>query len=251
MSIDVKQQKMAAVEPGFVFDEESFPNPDLPHGLDVVEVPLRLATPESLKGFGILISQPDELTVEKKNFEIVKWPVGGWRELDPNTGDEAGTTEGDFEVHWQGDYYMGKNLAINTTNNVYLDGLGCKPEHASRTDTDACGSDDSIYLWMSDYHPDGGQLFYPRGDPVPFTVCLGPASCGDDVKPTDMVSFHVPAGKGVYIHPGTWHNGVYMRKKYCPATMLTRQGRVHGRVSASWAAEFKCLLKVSLLPTAE
>ncbi|CAE7667448.1 unnamed protein product [Symbiodinium sp. CCMP2456] len=56
---------------------------------------------------------------------------------------------------------------------------------------------------MSDYHPDGGQLFWPR-TPVPFTVCLGPASAGDDIKPEDMRAFHVPQGKGIYIHPGTW-----------------------------------------------
>ena len=68
----------------------------------------------------------------------------------------------------------------------------------------------------------GGQLFWPR-TPVPFTVCLGPASAGDDIKPEDdgsrhpcryevvafkslqdMRAFHVPQGKGIYIHPGTW-----------------------------------------------
>lgn len=57
---------------------------------------------------------------------------------------KAGTTEGDFEVQWQarssnsifnlkdflsfflsqGDFFYGKNLAIATKNNEYLDGLG-------------------------------------------------------------------------------------------------------------------------------
>lgn len=45
----------------------------------------------------------------------------GWRQLDPETGDEAGTTEGDFEVHWSGDYFHGKNLAIASASNTYLD----------------------------------------------------------------------------------------------------------------------------------
>ena len=53
---------------------------------------------ESLKGFGKIVHHPDEFTVEKKNFEITPWPVSGWRQLDPGTGDEAGTTEGDFDV---------------------------------------------------------------------------------------------------------------------------------------------------------
>ena len=106
---------------------------------------------------------------------------------------------------------------------------------------------DSIYLWMSDYHPDGGQLFYPLTDPpIPFVVCLGPATCGDDVTPSDMRAFYVEAGRGVYIHPGTWHNGVYVARRHAPARFLTRQGRVHGRISVSWASEFKTLLRVPL-----
>ena len=31
-------------------------------------------------------------------YPLKKWPVSGWRQLDPDTGDEAGTTEGDFEA---------------------------------------------------------------------------------------------------------------------------------------------------------
>jgi ureidoglycolate hydrolase len=83
-------------------------------------------------------------------------------------------------------------------------------------------------------------------------VCLGPAACGDDVTPADMRAFYVPAGKGVYFHPGTWHNGVYVAKDVIArlggdkATFLTRQGRVHSRFSASWAEEFGCVLRVPL-----
>jgi ureidoglycolate hydrolase len=88
-------------------------------------------------------------------------------------------------------------------------------------------------------------MFWPH-KPTPFVVCLGLASYGDDIKPEYMRAFRVPAGLGVYIHPGTWHNGVYVRKEHTPATFLTRQGRVHARVSASWAKEFNALLKVEL-----
>ena len=228
----------------YIFTEENFRNPDIPAGLEVLDVPLVPATDEALKGFGFIISAADEVTVEKGNFEIVKWPVQGFRQLDPGTGDEAGTTEGDFEVHWHGDYFHGRNLAINTTNNVYLDGLGAVSEQASRDDDDY-SKENSIYLWMSDYHPDGGQLFYPH-EKIPFVVCLGPAARGDDIRPSDMRAFLVPAGKGVYFHPGTWHNGVYIQKRFSPAKFLTRQGRVHARVSASWAQEFNMLLRVPL-----
>lgn len=227
----------------FVFTKENFRYPDLKGGLSVHSVPLLEATNENLVGFGFVISSSDERTVGKKNFEIVKWPVQGWRQLDPGTGDEAGTTEGPFKVDWDGDFFYGHNLAIATDHNQYLDGLGAIPESARHGSPSNDGS--HIYLWMSDYHPDGAQLFWPM-TPIPFVVTLGPAARGDDIRPEDMRAFAVPAGKGVYFHPGTWHNGVYVHRNHAPAQFLTRQGRVHGRVSCSWASEFKTLLKVPL-----
>ena len=96
----------------FVFNPENFANPKLPKNLQVVDVPLTLATNDSLRGYGKIVHHPDEFTVENKNFEITSWPVSGWRQLDPGTGDEAGTTEGNFDVEWKGDYFYGHNLAI-------------------------------------------------------------------------------------------------------------------------------------------
>jgi hypothetical protein len=78
------------------------------------------------------------------NFEIVQWPRPGWRPLDPHTGDEAGTTEGNFDVKWSGDYFVAENLAIASVNNVYLDGLGAPPELASRSEP-AAGDGSHIY----------------------------------------------------------------------------------------------------------
>jgi hypothetical protein len=228
----------------FVFSPENFRAPALPHGLEVVNVPVRDATQKSLDGYGLLISSPDEISCEQGNFEITPWPTTGWRALDPGTGDEAGTTEGPFEVWWQGDYFYGHNLAIATANNFYLDGLGCMPEDAS-LEGSGNGDGQTLFLWMSDYHPDGGQLFWPL-EPIPFMVCLGHRSRGDGIHPTDMRAFRVPRGRGIYIHPGTWHNGVYAAPAHTPARFLTRQAKVHARVSASWAAEFQTLLRVPL-----
>eukprot|EP00931_Biecheleriopsis_adriatica_P080457 TRINITY_DN53804_c0_g1_i1.p1 TRINITY_DN53804_c0_g1~~TRINITY_DN53804_c0_g1_i1.p1 ORF type:complete len:276 (+),score=43.23 TRINITY_DN53804_c0_g1_i1:52-879(+) len=234
-----------AKKPGYVFSSENFRKPSLPSGLKVQDLELEVASDESLVGLGRIVHSPNDFTVADRTFEIARWPQPGWRPLDPGTGDEAGTTEGDFEVQWKGDYFYGHNLAIATENNRYLDGLGALPEDASEEEAPRANS---IYLWMSDYHPDGGQLFWPR-QPVPFTVCLGPASCGDDIKPQDMRAFRVPEGLGIYIHPGTWHNGIYVSPRYTgdgPARFLTRQGRVHARISVSWAAEFNTLLRVPL-----
>ena len=241
-SVVVGRRSQSSAASDFVFSSGNFQNPNLPSNLAVQDVPLELATAESLRGFGKIISGPDEISVENGNFEIVPWPHSGWRKLDPDTGDEAGTTEGFFDVQWTGDFFYGKNLAIASSNNVYLDGIGTLPEHASHEEEKAVDHD-CIHLWMSDYHPDGGQLFWSLGG-VPFVVCLGPSTTGDDVKPSDMRAFYVPKGKGVYFHPGTWHNGVYVSKKHGPQRFLTRQGRVHGRISASWAAEFETILRV-------
>lgn len=237
----------AAAEAPFVFTPDNFVAPRLPSGLQVHEVPVLPATDEALSGYGRLISSAEEISVENGNFDIMPWPVSGWRKLDPHTGDEAGTTEGKFDVWWQGDYFYAKNNAISSINNTYLDGLGAPPEHAS---LDTPSATDELFLWMSDYHPDGGQLFWPD-EPIPFMVCLGLSSHGDDIRPEHMRAFAIPAGCGVYLNPGTWHNGVYALPRHCPARFLTRQGRVHARVSASWAAEFGALLRVPLGVLAE
>ena len=55
-----------------------------------------------------------------------------------------------IQVRWQGDFFYGTNLAINTTNNKYLDGLATRPEDASATKP--AGSGDAIFLWMSRKH---------------------------------------------------------------------------------------------------
>ena len=226
----------------FIFSPQNFRKPSLPHNLKIIDVPLKEATEDSLKGFGHLVQSRDEFKVEKGNFEIIRWPQVGRRPLDPHTGDEAGTTEGHFDVDWKGDYYYGKNLAISTPNNYYLDGLATPPESASHH---ATHQSNHIHLWMSDYHPDGAQLFWPER-PIPFVVTLGLNTKGDEIVPSDMQSFYIPAGLGVYLHPGTWHNGIYVHQDHTPARFLTRQGRVHARVSVSWADEFGSLLRVPL-----
>ncbi len=149
--------------PTFVFTPDNFKAPKLPHNLEIIDVPLVMATDENLEGYGYVIHSADERTVEKKNFEIVPWPRDGpgqWRKLDPLTGDEAGTTEGPFRVHWQGDYFCGENLAINTSNNQYLDGLAALPEVASHNENQKVGDGKSILLWMSDYHPGQSVNFF-------------------------------------------------------------------------------------------
>ena len=100
-----------------------------------------------------------------------------------------------------------------------------------------------MLLWHMNYHPDGGQLFYPL-DHQPFVVPVAPP--GDDLRLEDIVAFWCDGSRGLYIHPGIWHEGVF------PATLAQSfqdsQGRVHARVSSNIAQEFGVFLNVPLQP---
>ena len=95
--------------------------------------------------------------------------------------------------------------------------------------------------WHCNYHPDGGQLFFPL-DARPFLVPL--ALPGDDVQPELFVCFRFDGRRGLYIHPNIWHDGVFA----CPGTqrIFDCQGAVHARVSIDFAREFDCLLEAQL-----
>src|SRR5215510_14351169 len=90
---------------------------------DCHEIPIVEATNESLKGYGLLV---DDFATAK--IEIVRWPAQGWRPVDPDTGDEGGTTEGHFSFEWKGDILYGRNEAVNDS---YLIGWTKDPSKAS------------------------------------------------------------------------------------------------------------------------
>ncbi len=200
--------------------------PDLPRRvMEVVE-----ATPDSLKGYGKLVARPEECDIE-----IVRWPAQGWRPVDSDSGDEGGTTEGIFEGSWVGDILYGRNAAVG---GHYILGYGEDPSVASES---AKNDPSRILLWHANYHPDGGQLFFPL-DKRPFVVPL--ALPGDDLRPEDFVCFRFDGSQGLYIHPAIWHEGVFPlsgRQRF-----FDKQGAVHARVSVDFAREFGVLLEVPL-----
>ncbi|MEM7124432.1 MAG: ureidoglycolate hydrolase, partial [Pseudomonadota bacterium] len=93
---------MTQSTPTYLFEPAEKPS------LDVVDVPLIEATDDSVKGYGHLVDQPDDVEIE-----IVRWPQQGWRPVDDGTGDEAGWVEGVFHGSWAGDVLMGTNDAVN------------------------------------------------------------------------------------------------------------------------------------------
>ena len=193
-----------------------------------VSIPVVKATNESLEGYGCLVETPEDVKVQ-----IVRWPAKGWRPVDSDTGDEAGTTEGIFVSEWRGDIIYGRNDAVG---GHYILGYAVEPADARDDHTQI---PKRLLLWHANYHPDGGQLFFPL-DNLPFLVplCLP----GDDVRPEQFVCFQFDGSQGLYIHPDVWHEGVSALSG--TQRFFDKQGRVHARVSVDFPREFGCLLQV-------
>lgn len=205
-------------------------NPDIPANTGRVSVPLIDATTESLNGYGCLVDDPNDV-----DLEIVRWPSQGWRPVDPDSGDEGGTTEGIFTAEWKGDVLFGINEAVG---GHYVLGYAKDPAHSDQSHSH---DPQTLLLWHANYHPDGGQLFFPQ-QTRPFLVPL--ALPGDDVKPDDFVCFRFDGTQGLYIHPNVWHEGVFAPRGR--QSFFDRQGAVHARVSVNFGHEFGCLLEVDL-----
>ena len=205
-------------------------NPALPSNLKRVEVPILDATPAALEGYGYLVDNPDDVAIE-----IVRWPAQGWRPVDTDCGDEGGTTEGTFEAEWRGDVLYGRNEAVG---GHYILGYGVEP---SQADESHQREPERILMWHANYHPDGGQLFFPLDD-RPYMVPL--ALPGDDITPENFACFRIPGGQGLYIHPNVWHEGIFPTQG--SQRFFDKQGAVHARVSVDFAKEFDCLLNIAL-----
>ncbi len=210
-------------------------NPDIPADVKRVEIPIVEATNASLAGYGMLVED------RHAEVEIVRWPAQGWRPVDPDTGDEGGTTEGIFVSEWKGDILYGRNAAVD---GHYILGYGTEPTQASE---EHARDPASLLLWHANYHPDGGQLFFPEVN-KPFLAPL--AKPGDDISPEDFVCFYFRGDAGLYIHPNVWHEGIFAISG--EHRFFDKQGAVHARVSVDFPREFGCLLEVGLtdLPAA-
>lgn len=196
----------------------------------VHDTPLVVATPASLEGYGLLVDEPKAFPIE-----IVTWPAQGWRAIDAGSGNQGGVTEGLFEFCWKGETLYARNHAVGDS---YLFGWSNWPEEAAIS---SARERERALIWRANYHPDGGQLFYPlRGQT--FVVPL--ALPGDDVRPESFVTFWCDGRQALYLHPNVWHGAVVPHDD--EAQFLDRQGRVHARVSVDFVKEFGCYLGVTL-----
>ena len=165
-----KENEMSRSDARYIFEASEKPS------LPLISVPLIEATDQSVQEYGCLVDDPDGYEIE-----IVQWPAQDWRPIDDGTGDEGGYVEGIFHCDWDGDILMGRNEAVD---GHYVLGWSCDPQLA-RAGT-ASVPREQILLWHLNYHPDGGQLFFPL-EKKPFVVPVAPP--GDDIKPDMVVAF--------------------------------------------------------------
>ena len=195
-------------------------NPALPRGLARVRMPVVTATAETPPATA---GSPTTRPSAGRDRAL---PAQGHRPIDADTGDQGGTTEGIFVSEWQGDILYGRNEAVG---GHYILAYAEAPEAAR---TDHAEPPRRMLLWHANYHPDGGQLFFPL-DRQPFYVPL--ALPGDDVTPERFVCFRFDGRQGLYIHPNIWHEGcsacaARSASSTTGAVHAARLGRLRARV---------------------
>ena len=130
----------------------------------------------------------------------------------------------------------GQNNAVQHKSDYEVDGkyiLGYANNPDQELQKDKYSDPTKIFLWHANYHPDGGQLFFPEEN-KPFICPL--ALPTDDIEPEHFKAFYCDGSKGLYIHPNIWHEGVFPVTE--KQSFQGKQGKVHARVSIDLKEEF-------------
>jgi ureidoglycolate hydrolase len=199
----------------------------------VHEVPVIEANAETFAAYGRIVRD-----FAAEQVIIATWPAPGWRRVEPGTGNEGGITSGDFVMYRQGDLMVAHNHAVSGS---YVTGWFADPALATAEGTSPDYS--RVLVREANYHPDGGQVFYPRNR-APFMALLGLP--GDDVTPEDFVAFRCDGTFGIQIFPNVWHQPMFPLR--AEATFDDKQGRVHACIAVDFVKEFGCYLSVPLGP---
>jgi ureidoglycolate lyase len=197
----------------------------------VYEVPIIESTSANLTGFGYIVED-----FEKADVEIVQWPQQGRRPVLAGTGQGGGITGGNFEMFWDGEILRTQNHAVN---GQYITGWSTDPILASPSKSRS--QIEFLYTFEANYHPDGGQVFYPSNG-APFIALLAPV--GDDVKKEDFIAFYFDGSKGLHINAGVWHQPLFPTED--AQVFLDKQGAVHACVAINFVEEFGVYFKVPL-----
>ena len=202
------------------------------------KVPLVKATTENFKKYGKFVYDYDN-----EKVQLVTWPAQGFRPIMYGTGFGGGITEGKFVYCWD-------NYVLRAINNAvggnYITGILPLNNIGLVKSDDSVKNKKVVLTREANYHPDGGQIFYPIYEPEqeikPFILLL--ALPGDDVKLEDFVAFYFDGTYGVQILPNIWHQPVYITSQ--EATFMTKQGKVHACVGGDTKNEFGKWLEIPL-----
>lgn len=186
--------------------------------VDVYHVPLVEANEQTLQGYGHLVYDYD-----KEDVILETWPASGWRPVVSGTGNQGGIHEGDFIIRREGDRIYAENQAVKAK---YMTGII---------------EENSTYILTheANYHPDGGQVFFPK-DRAPFIVLL--AKPGDNIQPQSFTAFYFDGSFGVQINPGVWHQPPFPAKD--EVCLQDKQGAVHACIGCDFIKEFGCYLAI-------
>ena len=201
------------------------------------EVPLVLATKESLRGFGDVIEKESDVSKFMKNST---WPkTDGWRRISSGTGNEQLPTVGTFSHYWSGSVCHADNSAVSRSYKIGI-----------ATTTSSSPPRRSVLARELNYHPCGSQCIYPRSS-APFVALLGSVSSGrhpDDVGPGDLRAFLFGGAgapmMGLCIPAGVWHQPVYAVNESFEC--LDMQSSVHACVVVDTIDEWGVALNVPL-----
>ena len=211
-----------------------YKNPDLYDGEKYVRVVVDQiqATPANFAEYGHFVYD-----YEAEPVIIVPWPVTGDRPLVPGTGIGGGITEGIFDYWYDAEYLHAINNAVGGD---YIIG---------KTEISPADGEQYILTREANYHPDGGQVFYPADSRGQIGFMLLLALPGDDICPQKFKVFRFDGSCGVQINPGVWHQPLYFIKNKISgerARFITKQGKVHGCVAVDFLTEFKSWVAIKL-----
>lgn len=207
------------------------------HAPDIAVHPVNVvrATAQSFAKYGRLV---DDFDTERVIIET--WPAPGWRPVESGTGNEGGVTQGEFVFERKGQLMVARNHAVN---GHYISGWFDDPASASEGER---GDYSRVLVREANYHPDGGQVFFPvNGEPFMALLALP----GDDIRPEDFVAFYCDGSFGIQIFPNIWHQPIFPLVP--SATFLGKQGRVHACIACDFVTEFSCYLSVPLTVNTE
>lgn len=202
------------------------------HEYPYVDVPIQLATAENLTGYGWIVNDFD-----KEEVVRMTWPRPGWRQYIHGTGNQQSIIEDDFDLYWVGDVLHGDSIGLGKLGSGFTTGRLDKESTSQRRR--------HVLVKEANYHPDGGQVFFPKSSSIhPFVLLLAPSTCGDDITPADFKAFAFDGTQGFQIGPNVWHSSPFIADD--KLTFRNKQTSVFGCISVDTVKEFGTYLRIPL-----